>query len=137
MSETGDTTEVATPRPGTDDVRGWVGHRLDEIAGANVGKIDGVFVDEKTGEPEWLVARMGRFGHHTLVPARDAVEGVKRVWVPYSRDQIRQAPKADPSAPLSAGAERELLAHFGIMAGAGRGAAITDVEADEITAKPG
>ena len=124
------------PRPGADEVRSWIGDRLDEIAGANVGKIDGVFVDAESGEPEWIVARMGRFGHHTLIPARDAVAGVKRVWVPYTRDQIRQAPKADPKAALTAAAERALLAHFGIMADAGRGAAIASRDDGDVTAKP-
>ena len=117
-------------------MRSWIGDRLDEIAGANVGKIDGVFVDAESGEPEWIVARMGRFGHHTLIPARDAVAGVKRVWVPYTRDQIRQAPKADPRAALTAAAERALLAHFGIMADAGRGAAIASRDDGDVTAKP-
>ena len=117
-------------------MRGWIGHRLDEIGGANVGKIDGIFIDQATHEPEWLLARMGRFGHHTLIPARDAVEGVKRVWVPYTRDQIRRAPKANTSASLTAGAERELLAHYGVMADAGRGAAIAERDAAEVTAKP-
>ncbi len=133
-----DAAEPETVAPASaEEIRAWVGHRLDEIGGANVGKIDGVFVDETTGEPEWLLARMGRFGHHTLVPARDAVEGVKRVWVPYTRDQIRRAPKANTSAPLSAAAERELLAHFGILADAGRGAAIAERDDAEVTAKPG
>ena len=79
-----------------------------------------MFVDESSGEPEWLLARMGRFGHYTLIPARDAVEGVGHVWVPYSRDQIRRAPRMEPNAPLTAGTERQLLAHYGIAVEAGR-----------------
>ena len=65
---------------------------------------------------------MGRFGHYTLIPARDAVEGVGHVWVPYTRDQIRTAPRIEPNAPLTAGTERELLAHYGIAVDAGRAA---------------
>jgi hypothetical protein len=92
------TDESATVPPlGAEEVKVWIGFRLDEIAGAGVGKVEGVFVDESSGEPVWLLARMGRFGHHTLVPGRDAVEGVGRVWVPYTRDQIRRAPKVQPS----------------------------------------
>jgi len=137
MANPTDSAEPETgPLPTEAEIRGWVGHRLDELGGASVGKVDGVFVDDSSGEPEWLLARMGRFGHHTLVPARDAVEGVKRVWVPYTRDQIRSGPKANTSAPLSAGAERELLAHYGIMADAGRGVAIADRDDAEITARP-
>ena len=132
MAETAETS----PRAGAEEVRGWTGFRLDEIGANNVGRIEGSFVDESTGEPEWLLARMGRFGHYTLVPARDAVGGVKRVWVPYTRDQIRRAPKVDPTASLTAGGERELLAHYGIMADAGRGAALADRDDDVVTARP-
>jgi hypothetical protein len=58
-------SEPATDRAGAEEVRGWNGHRLDEVGGAAVGKIEGAFVDEESGQPEWLLARIGRFGHHT------------------------------------------------------------------------
>src|SRR5688572_30952537 len=109
-----ETATETIARPDAEDVRVWTGHRLDEISGGSVGRVEGFFVDESSGAPEWLVARMGRFGHYTLIPARDAVEGVGHVWVPYSRDQIRKAPRLEPNAPLTAGTERELLAHYGI-----------------------
>ncbi|MGH2953029.1 MAG: hypothetical protein ACRDK9_03275 [Solirubrobacterales bacterium] len=111
--------ETEAEAPGAEQIRGWGGYRLDGIGGS-IGKVEGAFVDEASGAPVWLLARMGRFGHHTLVPARDAVEGVGRVWVPYGRDQIREAPKVDPSTPLTAAAERALLDHYGIEHGAGR-----------------
>ena len=95
-----------------------------------------MLVDEQTAQPEWLLARMGRFGHHTLVPARDAVEGVGHVWVPYTRDQIRRAPKADASASLTGEAERRLLSHYGIAGNAGRHAELDGRGPEAITAKP-
>jgi hypothetical protein len=130
-----ETTETAA-RPSLDAVRAWVGFRLDEIAGASVGKVEGVFVDASGDEPVWLLARMGRFGHYTLVPGRDAVAGVGRVWVPYTRDQIRRAPKVNASQPLTADAERQLLAHYGIASEAGRVSEIADRDAGDVTAKP-
>ena len=123
-------------RASIDEVRNWTGHRLDELGGATIGKVEGVFVDEGSGEPEWLLARMGRFGHHTLVPARDAVEGVGHVWVPYTRDQIRRAPKIDPGSSLNGEAERELLRHYGIAGRAGRYAQLEGSEPQAITARP-
>jgi len=128
--------EQTIARPGAEEVRGWTGHRLDEISGGNVGRVDGVFVDEATGAPEWLLARMGRFGHYTLVPGRDAVEGVGHVWVPYSREQIRKAPKVDPDAPLTAGTERELLDHYGIAVSAGRAADLEQLADSAVSARP-
>src|SRR6185295_19257795 len=89
------------PRAELDAIRAWVGHRLDGLAGEPVGRVEGVLVDDATGTSEWLLARMGRFGHYALIPARDAVEGVGHVWVPYTREQILAAPHADPKASLT------------------------------------
>jgi hypothetical protein len=135
MAETTEPTETTTT-PSADEAGGWVGFRLDEIGGAAVGKLEGVFVDTSGGDPVWLLARMGRFGHHTLVPGRDAVAGVGRVWVPYTRDQIRRAPKVQPMNPLTAEAERQLLDHYGIASDAGRAAEIAERDAGAVTAKP-
>jgi len=54
---------TGTTAPEADEVRGWLGNRLDEIGGASVARIDGFYVDERTGRPEWLVVRLGTFGH--------------------------------------------------------------------------
>ena len=124
------------PRPDVDGVRSWTGHRLDEMAGGSVGRVEGAFVDDAGGAPEWLLARMGRFGHYTLVPARDAVEGVGRVWVPYTRDQIRKAPRVSPNEPVTAGTERSLLAHYGIAVDAGRAAQLERLDEDAVSARP-
>lgn len=108
--------EAADPgRPGSDRVRGWAGHRLDEITGRRVGRVVGALADPDGGA-RWLVARMGRFGHFTLVPARDAVEGAGRVWVPYDRDRIRSAPRVEPDATPDAATERALADHYGVGA---------------------
>lgn len=123
-------------RPGAEVIRGWTGHRLDEITGGHVGRLEGYFIDVLSGEPEWLIARMGRFGHYTLVPGRDAVEGVGHVWVPYTRDLIRRAPRVDPNEPLAASTERELLAHYGIAVAAGRAAEVSERSDDAISARP-
>lgn len=129
------TDEKAGPSP--DDIAGWKKHRLDELGGAAVGKVEGSFVDEKSGQPEWLLARMGRFGHYSLVPARDAVAANERVWVPYTRDQIRAAPRVEPKKPLQRDDERALLEHYGVgTSDSGRGADLDKLDPDAITARP-
>jgi hypothetical protein len=123
-------------RPSLEEVNSWAGHRLDEIAGGAVGKVEGAYVDVESGRPEWLLSRMGRFGHYCLVPARDAVGGVGHVWVPYTRDQIRRAPRIEPKAELTRAREDEFLGHYGIGGEAGRAADIASSDADAITARP-
>jgi hypothetical protein len=129
-------TAVAGESPSAEDVSAWTGWRLDEIGGGAVGKVEGVYVDTENGRPEWLLSRMGRFGHYCLVPARDAVGGVARVWVPYTRDQIRRAPKIEPKSGLTREKEWELLAFYGIGGDAGRAAEIAGRDEGSITARP-
>ena len=115
-----------TPSPRPRRAR-LAGHRLDEIGGVGVGKVEGAYVDAEERRAEWLFA-MGRFGHHTLVPARDAVAGVGHVWVPYARRPIRRAPQIEPKradARARAGAA-QLYGTAGSPAGRrDRGAATT------------
>jgi hypothetical protein len=92
----------------------WVGYGLDDVRGVGVGRIEAIVNGEESFA--WLHARMGRFGHHTAIPARDAVEGVERVWVPYSRAQIRSAPHVEAVDTIDPLMERELLEHYGLVA---------------------
>jgi hypothetical protein len=105
--------EPATDRPAIDQIEGWVGWRLDDIGGGGVGKVEGAYVDGESGEPEWLLVRVGRFGRRTLVPARTAVGGVGRVWCPYPRETLRGAPRVELGDPLDLEREAELAEHFG------------------------
>ena len=108
--------EAAAEAPETALANGAVsldGHKLDEMGGAQVGRIEGTKTGTNAGV-EWLVARMGRFGHYSLVPGRDAVVANGRVWVPYTRDQIRRAPRVEPKAPLDGELEQAVLRHYGL-----------------------
>jgi len=103
---------AANEAPGGSDAESfeWQGHKLDEMGGAQVGRVEG----KAEGAIEWLVARMGRFGHYCLVPGRDAVAANGRVWVPYTRDQIRRAPRIEPNDPLDSESEQAVLGHYGL-----------------------
>jgi hypothetical protein len=136
--------QPATPEPspgserlGADEVQAWKGFKLGDMEGATVGRVEGAYVDSESGEPEWLLARMGKFGHHCLIPARDAVAAGGHIWVPYTRDQVRKAPRQDPGKPLEREAEQQLLAYYGVGAGeAGRGADLAQRDAGAVTARP-
>lgn len=121
-------------RPTRVEVEGWVGSRLDEISGASVGKVEGAYVDEKSGLPEWVLIRVGRFGHHCVIPAREAVSGVGHVWVPWDRNSIRRSPRVEKSGALTADDELQLCDHYGIVEGVGRAAELAARPGDETTA---
>ena len=147
MPEESNETESAAPEPQAEpevaedltvaEIQGWKGFRLDDMGGSTAGKVEGVYVDEDSGGPEWLLARMGRFGHHCLIPARDAVAAGGHVWVPYTRDQIRKAPRVEAGQPLQRDQEAALLEHYGVGTGqVGRGADLAARDASAVTARP-
>ena len=137
-AEPRDTTESRSPaeRPSRADVEGWVGARLDEISGAGIGKVAGGYVDERTGLAEWILIRLGRFGHHCVVPAREAVAGVGHVWVPWDRNSIRRSPRVELGGALTGEEERQLCEHYGIVEGIGRNAELADRPRDEPSVSP-
>jgi hypothetical protein len=131
-----DETRTDQSLPGTDEALGWAGAKLDELSGRAVGRVEGVLVDAMSGDPKWLLVRMGRFGHHTALPYSHAVAGIGRVWAPYGRDTIRGAPRIDAGQPLSRERELELCAYYGIAEDAGRGAEIAERPDGAVTAEP-
>ena len=130
------TTENATELPTLEEALGWTGAKLDEMSGAAIGRVEGVLVDAESGEPRWLLVRMGRFGHHTALPFSHAVGGVGRVWAPYDRDIVRRAPRIDAGQPLARERELELCAFYGIGEDAGRGSEIAGRPEGSVTAQP-
>jgi PRC-barrel domain len=90
-----------------------VGRRADDVYGARIGKVAAVYLELEQEGLSWLAVRLGHFGReHVLVPAQDAIFGPGRVWVPYARDLVQQAPTLpDPGAPLRR-AEVDALAGY-------------------------
>jgi hypothetical protein len=127
---------MAEDRPTREEVEGWVGARLDEISGASMGRVEGAYVSEESGRPEWILIRVGRFGHHTVVPARQAVAGVGHVWVPWNRASIRSAPRVELGGALTAEEELQLCKHYGIVKDRGRAADLAETPGEKTTVTP-
>lgn len=121
---------------GLEEALSWQGAKVDEIAGATVGRVEGVYVDADDGEPRWLLVRMGRFGHHSLLPLAHAAAAAGRVWAPYEREGIREAPRLEPGEELTRERERELLYHYGIPESAAIAAGVVARPEGSITARP-
>ncbi len=119
-----------------DEALGWVGDKLDDVAGTNAGRVEGVLVDSMTGDPVWLIVRLGRLGRRTAVPFEFAAAGVGHVWTPFPRDLIRSASELDPARGLDPRAEAALCEHFGIPAGQRRRAELEDRDGERPSAIP-
>ena len=100
-------------KPSLNEALGWIGSRVDDIYGANVGRLEDVWIDPGTGAPRWLLVKEGRFGGRTtLIPFEDATAGAGHVWVPYEREIVGAAPEIEPGAPLTHQVEASLRSHY-------------------------
>jgi hypothetical protein len=123
---------------GSAEAMGWVGAEIAELGGDSIGQVQGVFVDADSGEPAWLVARLGRRRRARVValPFANCAGAPFGVWVAQEGDAIRSAPVVDPTRPLRREHELTICAHFGIAEKVGRAAAVAGREEGEITATP-
>jgi hypothetical protein len=120
-----------------EEVCGWVGWDIDPIDSADGGQVRGHFGDAGSGEPTWLIVKLGRFGGRLVaVPARSCAGAGGRVWVAHERAVIRNAPVVDPTCPLLQEHELAICEHFGIDESSGRAAQVAGRALGEVTSVP-
>ena len=120
------------------EAMGWLGAELAELSGDSVGQVQGLYVDAESGEPAWLIARLGRRRRARVVavPFASCAGAPFGVWVAQEADAIRSAPVVDPARPLRREHELTICAHFGIGEKVGRAAAVASRAEGDVTATP-
>lgn len=132
------TEEATAGPPSSAEAKRWIGARVDDAGGAGVGHVHGFFADAESGEPSWLIAKLGHFrGPLVAIPIDDCAGGGGKVWVAHERDAIRRAPVVDPTRPLLREHELTIGAHYGIGPDLGRAAAAGKRAEGAITSRPG
>ncbi len=88
---------------------------MDE-SGDKVGKVGQIYLDDESGNAEWVTAKTGLFGtSETFIPVRDATSSGSEIRVPYGKDQIKDAPQMDDAeGHLSPDQEQELYRYYGL-----------------------
>jgi len=127
----------AYPAPAAEAMR-WIGADVAELSGDPVGQVQGLYVDAQSGEPAWLIARLGRRrrARAVAVPFSNCAGAPFGVWVAQEADAIRSAPVVDPARPLRREHELTICAHFGIGEKAGRAATVSARPSGDVTATP-
>jgi uncharacterized protein (TIGR02271 family) len=98
----------------------WRGRNVVTSDGDKIGKLEEIYLDTDSGEPEWATVATGLLGaQQTFVPLVDVDHRRGEVVVPYSKDQVKDAPSVDPDGQLSHEEENRLYEHYGI-AGSGQ-----------------
>jgi len=128
--------ELAAP-PTLEEARTWIGNAVDDLSGANVGQVHGLFVDADSSAPTWLIVKQGRVKPTLVaVPLRDCAAAAGRVWIAQERDTIRRAPVVDPTRPLLREHELTISAHYGAAETVGRASEVVGRPENSVTSQP-
>ena len=94
----------------------WRGKLLVDTKGDKIGKLQEVYVDVETDEPQFGTVKEGIIGRHlTFVPLRGARVGPDSLVVTVTKEQVRSAPDIDMHGEeLSQADESALYHHFEI-----------------------
>lgn len=100
---------------GTESIGRVMGKDVYGASGEKIGAASEVYLDDDTGQPEWLTVRTGLFGSkESFVPIRDAALTDDSVRVPVSKSAVKDAPKIDTDGHLSPQEEDELYRYYGM-----------------------
>jgi uncharacterized protein (TIGR02271 family) len=101
--------------PERTEVASWRDRTMIDADGEKIGKIDEIYLDTETGQPEWALVNTGLLGtKSSFVPLAGASSDGEEVRVEYTKDQAKQAPGIDPERELSREEEAELYSHYGL-----------------------
>ena len=84
-----------------------------DTEGNRIGKITKVYLDDQTGEPEWILVETGLFGtRQSFAPIRGSrFDDEQLVVLAVSKDQVKDAPNIDPDARISE-SEKDALRQY-------------------------
>jgi uncharacterized protein (TIGR02271 family) len=100
-----------------DDFTGWIGRTAVDPNGDKVGKIEDIYADDDTGQPEWLAVHTGTFGSHvSFVPLQGAQVQGDSLVLGYDKGLVKDAPRAEADGHLSEDEEDRLYQYYGMGA---------------------
>jgi len=83
--------------------------------GDKIGKVGDVYLGDHSEQPEWVTVKTGLFGSaETFVPLAQASTGSGEIRVPYTKEQVKNAPRTEADGQISQEEEDRLFAHYGI-----------------------
>jgi uncharacterized protein (TIGR02271 family) len=98
---------------GSTDVLEWRGLTVVGTDGEKIGKLEEIYLDRETNEPEWALVTTGLFGSKSsFVPLKGAAPAGDEVRVAYVKDKVKDAPRVDPDGELSEREEAQLYRHY-------------------------
>ena len=81
--------------------------------GNRIGKVSQVYLDDKSGQPEWVLVETGLFGtRQSFAPIHGSRVDEEVVVLAASKDQVKDAPSIDRDAHISESEEDALREYY-------------------------
>jgi uncharacterized protein YrrD len=98
------------------NVAQWHGKMLVDRNGEKIGKLEDVYVDVESDQPQFATVKEGLIGRHlTFVPLGGIQIGPDDLQVSVTKDQVKSAPSIEMHGDeLTQGDESDLYHHFGL-----------------------
>jgi hypothetical protein len=94
------------------DVAEWLGKMLVDRDGEKIGKLQEVYVDVETDEPQFGMVKEGFIGRHlTFVPLGGLQIGPDQLQVTVTKEQVRSAPDIEMHGEELSQADESVLYH--------------------------
>jgi uncharacterized protein (TIGR02271 family) len=105
--------EIAVTTFESQQVAAWVGQTAVDVDGDKIGTVDAVYEDDDGSGPEWFAVSTGWFGSHvSFVPVQGATSEGDQLRLPYSKELVKDAPRAEADGHLSPEEEARLYSHY-------------------------
>ena len=92
------------------------GTKVLDPQGDKIGRVEEIYLDNETREPEWLLVNTGLFGaSSSFVPLQGASTDDDGLRVPFPKDQVKDAPRIEAERELTRSEEDELYRYYGLQ----------------------
>ncbi|MGW5868530.1 DUF2382 domain-containing protein [Streptomyces sp. NPDC055239] len=94
---------------------GLAGLTAYDRTGEKIGSVEQVYLDDRTGRPEWVTVKTGLFGmKQSFVPLSGARRQQDELHVSATKEAVKDAPRVDADQHLEPDQEQDLYAHYGL-----------------------
>ena len=97
--------------------QGLVGRTLMGIDGQKIGRIDAIYVNSATGDPEWVAINLGGLmaAKHGFAPVTKVTPEGDKAVVAFEKKHVKHAPTTKSEGVLSPEENDALYTYYGIQ----------------------
>jgi sporulation protein YlmC with PRC-barrel domain len=91
----------------------WVGRSVLDHRGRKIGTVQRVHVNNRTGRPEWITVRTGRWvTTRHIAPLAGSTLGHQGLLLPYDRAAVHRAPQIMDADQMNVHEQFALYSHY-------------------------